>query len=75
MVAIIGVLCFTLFTLFVLCVLAIVMLAASYDAEFEREPDAHATLAGDMHLAKVSRMAEAMKADRDAAFKRIGGSV
>lgn len=72
MVAIIGVLCFAVF---VLAVLAIVMLAAEYDAEFDREPDAHAQLAGDMHLAKVSRMAEAMKADREAALKKIGGSV
>jgi hypothetical protein len=68
MVAIIGVLCFAVF---VFAVLAIVMLAAEYDAEFDREPDAHAQLAGDMHLAKVTRMAEAMKADREAAIKRM----
>lgn len=62
------------FTLFVCAALAALMVGAEYDKEFEREPDAHASLADDMHLAKVSRMANAMKADREAALNRIGGS-
>jgi hypothetical protein len=49
------------------------MVGADYDKEFEREPDAHAGLADNMHLAKVSRMADAMKADREAALNKHGG--
>lgn len=40
-----------------------------FDRAFDLgEPDAHAQLVDDMHLAKVARMAEAMKTDREKAF-------
>lgn len=54
--------------LFALAVLAIVMCAAEYDRGLESKRDPHADLADDMHLAKVARMADAMKADREKAF-------
>lgn len=40
-----------------------------FDRAFDLgEPDAHAQLVDDMHLAKVARMAESMTADRDEAL-------
>jgi hypothetical protein len=49
-----------------------VMFDGWQDLDFD-EPDAHAQIADDVHLAKVALMADAMKADRETAIsKHIG---
>lgn len=46
--------------------------ASVFDRAFDLgEPDAHAQLVDDMHLAKVARMADAMKTDREKALDRM----
>lgn len=66
------------FTLFVLCVLAMVMLGASYDRETEEMgvalgESSHGALLEGVESEKHRLIADAMKADRDAALQRIGG--
>lgn len=52
--------------------IALCMAAATLD-DWQGDLDSdepHAQMAGDMHLAKVARMADAMKADREEAFAK-----
>jgi hypothetical protein len=69
------------FVLFVFSILAATMVAAEFDRESNNEmavldaswTPTHEEFADAVHSLKVSRIAGAMKADREAALKRIGG--
>jgi hypothetical protein len=63
-----AVLCFALLACAIVAI-ACCFIAGAYDGALE-ELDGHAQLADDMHLAKVARMAEAMKVDREEAFAK-----
>jgi hypothetical protein len=60
----------------VACVATLLVMAAGamfdgwQDLDFD-EPDAHAQIADDVHLAKVALIADAMKADREKALDRM----